>query len=325
MKAAWYSANGEARDVMVVGDLPTPEPGPGEVRVRLRTSGVNPSDVKSRQRRPVAGERIVPHSDGGGVIEAIGPGVSQRRMGERVWIWNGQWQRALGTAAQCVVLPQDQAVRLPDNAGFDVAACLGIPALTALHAVNCAGELRGRSVLVTGAGSAVGHYVTQLARMRGATVIGTAGSPQRAAHARAAGADHVIDYRNEPVAARVRELTVGLGADVVIDMDFSSTARLIGDGLLRSHGRLICYGSNDSGVLPIDFRTLLWSSISLHFFLVYDLLPAERQRAIEELDALLVRDRLLHTIAARLALEDVAKAHEMVEAGDRIGKVLLEL
>ncbi len=325
MEAAWYEANGAARDVLVVGEMPTPQPGPGEVRVRLATSGVNPSDVKSRQGRPPAFARIVPHSDGAGVIDAVGEGVPQGRVGERVWTWNGQWQRPQGTAAQSIVLPQQQAVALPEGMGFDVGACLGIPALTALHAVNLAGDLRGRTVLVTGAGNMVGHYATQLARLRGATVIGTAGSAARIALAREAGARQVIDYKHEPVAERVRELTGGRGADVVVDMDFSTTAALLGQGVLRPHGRLVGYGSNDPGTVPVAFRPLLWDSLSLQFFLVYDLLPEDRQRAIDELTQLLAQGRLTHAVARSFPLREIAAAHEAVERGERAGAVLLSL
>ncbi|UUZ74987.1 alcohol dehydrogenase catalytic domain-containing protein [Polaromonas sp. P1(28)-13] len=168
MKAAWYSRNGEARDVLQVGELPDPQPGPGEVRVRLATSGVNPSDVKSRRGRPLSNERVVPHSDGAGVVDAVGAGVSASRIGERVWIWNGQWQRSMGTACEAIALPEAQAVELPEGTSFDAGACLGIPALTAVQAVHLAGPLAGRDVLITGAGNAVGHYVTQLATQAGA-------------------------------------------------------------------------------------------------------------------------------------------------------------
>ena len=164
MKAVWYSQNGSAQDVLTLGELPTPEAGPGEVRVRLHTSGVNPSDVKSRRARPVSDALIVPHSDGAGVIDQVGSGVDPARLGERVWIWNAQWQRPMGTAAEHVVLPQAQAVSLPDNTDFAAGACFGIPALTAVQAVvwaeRLAGDLRGQRVLVVGAASSVGHYLS---------------------------------------------------------------------------------------------------------------------------------------------------------------------
>ncbi|WP_342131453.1 NADPH:quinone reductase [Hydrogenophaga sp. OTU3427] len=324
MRAAWYTHNGEAREVLEVGDLPDPVPGPGEVRVRLATSGVNPSDVKSRRGRPLAWERVVPHSDGAGVIDAVGAGVPAQRVGERVWVWNGQWQRPMGTAAERIVLPQAQAVALPEGVDFEAGACLGIPALTAVQALRLAGDVRGRRVLVTGAGNAVGHCVTQLAVARGAQVIATAGSAQRQAHARAAGAQEVIDYKHDDVAARVKDLTAGQGADVLIDMDFSGTAALLPHGVLRPHGQLVCYGSNDAGDVPVSFRALLWGSLRLSFFLVYDLLPEDRVACLAELDALLRAGRLRQHIGQRFTLDQIAAAHEAVEAGVP-GNVVLTL
>lgn len=323
MRAAWYERNGEAKDVLVVGERPDPVPAAGEVRVRVAVSAVNPSDVKSRGRRPPAFARIVPHSDGAGVIDAVGDGVPSWRLGERVWLWNGQWQRADGTAAECICLPSQQAVALPDEAGFDDGACIGIPVLTALQALRLAGDVSGRTILVTGAGSVVGHYVTQIAAQRGARVVGTAGSPERAALAREAGASHVVDYRREPVAERVRELTGGRGADVVIDMDFHSTARLIGEGVLRPHGRLVSYGSNQTAEIPVDFRAMLWGSLTLACFLVYDLQPEDRAAVVEQAGDLLRRRALTHRVAQVFALEDIALAHEAVEQGRRIGVVLV--
>jgi len=325
MRAAWYSRNGAARDVLVIGDLHTPTPGPGEVRVRLATSGVNPSDVKSRQGRPLPGDLIVPHSDGAGVVDAVGPGVDMRRIGERVWIWNAQWQRAMGTAAEFIALPQDQAVPLPAGIDFAAAACLGIPAMTAFHAVSLLGDLAGRTVLVIGASSAVGHYAAQLAVLGGARVIGTVGSAEKAAHARAAGADAVIDYKREPVAPRVKELTGGRGVDAIVDMDFSTTARLLGESVLAPHGALVSYGSNVYVDIPVPFRSLLFSSARLHFFLVYDLQPQERRAAIEGLSALLAAGRLQHTVAGRWRLDDIAAAHEAVEQGKLIGNAVIEI
>jgi NADPH2:quinone reductase len=325
MKAAWYSRNGPAREVLEVGDLPRPAPQAGEVLVELHASGVNPSDVKSRVGRPIEGGVIVPHSDGSGVIAEVGPGVPPDRIGERVWIWNGQWQRPMGTAAESIALPQRQAVPLPANVSFEAGACIGIPVLTALQAVRLAGDLAGRTLLVTGGGSAVGHYVTQLARMRGATVLATAGSDARRDHALAAGAHHVIDYKREDVAARVKALTAGSGADAVIDMDFSTTAKLLPQGALRPHGRLVGYGSNQPGDVPVNFRTLLWNSLELRFFVVYDLLPPDREAVTREAVELLSRDALAHAVGAVFPLEDVVAAHEKVEAGDLVGNVVLKI
>ena len=325
MRAAWYAKNGEAREVLQVGELPTPVPAAGEVRVKLATSGVNPSDVKSRRGRPLIAARIVPHSDGAGVIDCVGEGVPPGRIGERVWIWNGQWRRPMGTAAEFIVLPEAQAVRLPATTDFAAGACLGIPALTAFQAIHLLGDISGKTVLVIGASSAVGHYVAQLAVIGGADVIGTVGSAEKAKHALAAGVRATIDYKSEPVAQRVKELTGGRGVDAIVDMDFSTTIRLLPDGALAPHGTLVSYGSNVYGDTPVPFFPLLVNSMSLRFFLVYDLDPVDRQRALGGLTDLLADRRLSHTIGARFALDDIAAAHEAVERGKVMGNVVLEL
>src|SRR4051812_4705030 len=152
MRAAFYSRQGSAHEVLQIGEQPTPAPGPGEVRVRLRTSGVNPSDWKVRRGgfgRGLLAPLIIPHSDGAGDIDAVGPGVADRQ-GERVWVWNGQWKRAHGTAAQYIVVPSAQAVSLPANVDYAEGACLGIPALTAIQAVRLAKLDRGSTVLIAG-------------------------------------------------------------------------------------------------------------------------------------------------------------------------------
>lgn len=323
MKVAWYNRNGEARDVLHLDEWPDPQPAPGEVRVRIAASGVNPSDVKSRRGRAPVWERVVPHSDGAGVIDAVGAGVSEARLGERVWIWNGQWQRPFGTAAEYIVLPEAQAVNLPEGVSFEAGACFGIPALTALQSLRLAGDVAGRDVLVTGAGNAVGHYVTQLATRKGARVIATAGHPLRQAHAWSAGAHEVLDYKHGGVAEQIRALTKGQGVDVIIDMDLSGTAALLSQGALKAHGHLVCYGSNQAPQVPLDFRSLLWGSLNLSFFLVYDLLPRDREATIAELEALLRAGCLQHAIGARFTLQQIADAHEAVEGGKVVGNVVV--
>jgi NADPH2:quinone reductase len=328
MKAAWHTQNGEAQDVMQVGELPTPTPQAGDVLVRLMTSGVNPSDVKSRRARPVSDPLIVPHSDGAGVIEAVGAGVSAARVGQRVWIWNGQWQRAMGTCAQYIALPETQAVALPDGTDFASGACMGIPGLTAVQAVilaeRLAGDLRGQTVLVTGASSAVGHYITQMVCLAGGRVIGTVGSEAKAAHALAAGMQEAVFYKTESVPERVKALTQGRGADVIIDMDFSTTARWAAEGALAAHGQVVCYGSNALEV-NLPFRPWLFQSMGVKFFLVYDLTPADRQVAVARLSAMLAQNQLQHSIGARFALDQIAQAHQAVEVGQTVGNVVVDL
>jgi NADPH2:quinone reductase len=328
MKAAWYTQNGEAQDVMQVGNLPTPSPQAGEVLVRLGTSGVNPSDVKSRRARPLTDPLVVPHSDGAGVIEAVGAGVPASRVGERVWVWNGQWQRPMGTCAQYIALPDVQAVALPEGTDFAAGACMGIPGLTAVQAVILAerlvGDWRGQTVLVTGASSAVGHYITQMVCLAGGRVIGTVGSEAKAAHAKAAGMEDAIFYKTESVPERVKALTQGRGADIIIDMDFSTTARWAAEGALAAHGQVVCYGSNALDV-ALPFRPWLFRSMGVKFFLVYDLTPADRQVAVARLSAMLALKQLQHSIGARFSLDQIAQAHQAVEAGQTVGNVVVDL
>jgi NADPH2:quinone reductase len=325
MKAAWYERNGPAKEVMVVGERPTPEAGAGEVRVRLHTSGVNPSDVKSRMARPLGAPYIIPHSDGAGVIDQVGAGVDAARMGERVWIWNAQWQRPHGTAAEYVVLPAAQAAHLPDNTSFEAGACMGIPALTALQAMRLAGDVKGKQVLVTGASSSVGHYLTQMLSQAGASVIGTVGNEAKAAHAKAAGASHTLFYKKGQTVNEVKALTQGQGVDAVIDMDFSTTAGWLAQGILKHHGQLVCYGANPPPDISLAFRAMLFGSFNLKFFLVYDLLTADRLACLTSLNAMLTADSLQHTLLPAFSLAQVVLAHETVEAGQSIGNVILQL
>lgn len=325
MKAVWYERNGGAKEVLIYGDLPTPQPAENEVRVQLFASGVNPSDVKSRLARPLQDPFIVPHSDGAGIIDAIGQGVDPARLGERVWVWNAQWQRAMGTSAQYVCLPSEQAAHLPDGTSFQEGACMGIPGLTALQAVRIAGDVTKQTVLVTGASSAVGHYVTQMLKRMGAKVIGTVGSPAKAAHAKEAGADNCLFYKTDDVVAQVKDLTHGKGVDTIIDMDFSTTISWVAQGVLRPHGHLVCYGSNLPAEVPVMFRPLLFNSISMSFFLVYDLPVQQREPCVHILSRMLENKQLKHTIGATFSLQQTAEAHLAVEAGQTIGNVVIEV
>jgi len=325
MRAAFYSEQGPARDVLRVGQQPTPEPGLGEVRVKLRTSGVNPSDWKVRRGgfgRPLMAPLIIPHSDGAGDVDMVGAGLADR-VGERVWVWNAQWKRPFGTAAEYIVLPAAQAVYLPDKVDYAVGACLGIPALTAIQAIRLAKADPGSTVLIAGGAGSVGHYAIQLAKLRGTRVITTVSNDAKAAHARAAGADEVINYRTEDVGERVRTLTDGRGVDAVIEVDLSRNARLY-PSVLRPHATVVIYGmSANESTLPSLW--LMQNSVTLRFFLLYELSAADRAAGIAELTDLLKHGRLVHTVARRLPLESIAEAHDLVEHGDVIGNVVLDV
>lgn len=324
MKAAYYERNGTARDVLQVGEVETPKPGPGDVRVKLATSGVNPSDVKSRQgtARKIAWPRVIPQSDGAGVIDAVGDGVAAGRVGERVWVWNGQWKRPFGTAAEYIVLPAAQAVPLPERVSFAQGACLGIPAMTAYHAVVLANPARGGTLLVSGGAGAVSQYVIQFAKALGATVITTVSSPEKAKAAQEAGADHMIDYKREDVGERVMQLTDKRGVDAVIEMDLAANAKLL-PGVLRPKGSVIVYGTTPEATIPAAF--CLVNSIRLQFFLVYELDAAERARAVDAIGTALANGTLHNRVAQpTFKLDDIVAAHEAVERGT-IGNVIVTL
>jgi NADPH2:quinone reductase len=325
MKAAFYTEPGPASEVLQLGELQTPTPGPGEVRVRLRTSGVNPSDVKARSgraRRALGFPLVVPHSDGAGDIDLVGEGVPASRVGERVWVHNGQWKRALGTAAQYVVVPSVLASPLPDTVGYGEGACLGIPALTAYQAIALAGPVEGRTVLIPGGAGAVGHYAIQIAKVKGARVVATVSSAEKAAHAKTGGADQVIDYRTEDVGKRVKQIT-GSGVDLIIEVNLSDNAPLI-PAVLRPFGTVVVYGS-DEAVAPVPATFGIVNSINLRFFIIYEAPLAQRQAAIAELTAMMDAGKLIHTIGARFPLTRIAAAHAAVESGKVMGNVVVDI
>ncbi|MFL5087976.1 MAG: NADPH:quinone reductase [Xanthobacteraceae bacterium] len=324
MRAAYYEKNGPARDVLQLGDMETPLPGPGEVRVKLATSGVNPSDVKSRAgtTRKIAFARVIPHSDGAGVIDSVGDGVPKARLGERVWTWNAQWKRAFGTCAEHVVLPAAMAVRLPDDVAFEDGACLGIPAMTACHAIAVAEAWAGSTLLIAGGAGGVGHYAVQFAKARGAVVIATVSSEEKAKLALDAGADHVIDYKREDVGARVMELTDQAGVDAVIELDLAANARLL-PAVLRPRGTVVVYGTRAEAQIPAQW--LLVNAVALKFIFVYELSPEEREAAVGTITRMLAEKRLVNNVALTFPLDDIVAAHEAVEQGKAAGNVVVRL
>ena len=326
MRAAYYEQTGPAHEVLRIGELETPEPGPGEVRVRIRASGVNPSDVKNRRGgpgRPMPFPVIVPHSDGAGEIDKLGEGVDGGRLGERVWTWNAQFGRAFGTAAEYVVLPEAQAVRLPDATDYDVGACLGIPLLTAYRGVTIEGPVAGQTLLIAGGAGAVGHYAIQIAKRQGATVVTTVSSAEKAEYAKAAGADHVLDYKREDVAARVREITDGRGVDRVLEVDLAGNAAL-DPQVLAHRGTVVVYGSNRPE-MTLPFLPYLANEVTIRFFIVYRLDAVVRRTCEAALHELLESGDLRHAIAARYPLAETAAAQEAVESGQIMGNVVVEI
>jgi NADPH2:quinone reductase len=324
MRAAYYDVNGAAAKVLRVGEVATPEPGPGEVRIKLKTSGVNPSDVKRRAGggliSKMAFPRVVPHNDGAGELDKIGDGVPPSRLGERVWVWNAQWQRAFGTAAEFIVLPQHHAVPLPRDVSFEIGAGLGVPALTAWYAVTSAEAENASVLLVPGGAGAVGFYAIQMAKMKGAQVITTVSSADKAKVAAQAGADVIIDYKREDVATRISEVTGKRGVDAILEVDLGAGARMY-PSILRPHSRVVVYGTiAPEQIIPASF--CLANNISVRFIMVYDMPPVLITRAIADISKMLADNRLTHNIALTVPLDNIVAAHLAVERGT-IGKVVV--
>lgn len=327
MQAITYTTFGAAQNVLRLQDVENPAPGPGEICVKLALSGVNPSDVKSRAgTRPgvtkPAFPLIIPHSDGAGEVETVGAGVDPARIGQRVWIWNGQWQRSHGTAASHITLPADQAVPLPKGVGFDVGANLGIPGLTACHAVFGGGDVAGQTVLIQGGAGTVGLLAVQLAKWGGAKVIASCSPGDRDAVA-AAGADAVLNYRADDFTAQVLAANQGNPVDTVIEVEFG--INLANDTqVIAPNGRLATYGSAKDMQPVVPFGPLLFKAVTIDIILIYLLPPAPRAAAIERLHQALADGALSCPTHRIYPLADTAAAHEAVERAQRSGAILID-
>ena len=325
MRAVWYTEFGPAAEVLQTGTIETPEPGPGEVRVRLAASGVNPVDVKRRRgaRGGLPSSRVIPHFDGAGVVDRVGDGVAEVRIGERAWVFEAQWQRAFGTAAERVVVPADRAVKLPDHTGFAEGACLGIPAMTAHRCVFADGPVSNQTVVITGGAGAVGAYAVQFAKLGGAKVIATISSDEKAAIASTAGADHIVNYKDEDVAARIERFTGGAGADRIIEVEFGGNLAT-SLAALKPNGVIATYAS-DAVVEPaVPFYSLVYKNVTVRHVLVFGMPEAAKRHAVADITRWLEADSLRHHVGPRYLLEQTAAAHEAVEAGP-LGNVVVEI
>ena len=320
MRAASYDRHGPAAEVLEVRDVEPPAPGPGEVLVKVAFSGINPTDWKSRSGatpRPIDGYQI-PHHDGAGVIEAVGEGVSPARVGQRVWLWLAAAGRRWGTAAEWTVVPEDQAVPLPDGASLELGATLGVPAMTAHWCLFADGPVTGKTVLVAGGAGAVGHFAIELAAWGGARVIATASGPQKAELARQAGAAQVVNYRDPGAADQIRAaagrtdrvIEVALGTNLALDLAVASPGSTI-----------VSYAAEPSDpVLPV--RACMTANVVLRFVLLYGVPRPALWRAAEDINAALTAGALTGLPVHRFGLADIVAAHEAAEAGP-LGKVLV--
>lgn len=330
MKAAWYERTGNPREVFVLGELPDPEPGLGQVRVRLYSAGVNPKDIKQRSgwnapNKLVQG-LIIPGDDGAGVIDAVGPEVSGTRLGQRVWVYGARIDSTRGTAAEYVVVPDQQAVRLPDAVTFNDGAALGIPAMTAHRALfwdSPALALMGRHVLVSGAAGCVGLFAVQLAKWAGAYVIGTVSNEEKATRARQAGADHVINYRSEDVARRVKAL-IGKGVDLVVEVELGTNINA-SRAALAPHGVIAAYGSDQIPQVSLPFYSAEGVGMSIRFVVASGAPLAAKQSAVTDISAALGSGALRSIVGSCFPLACIAEAHDAVAQGRFAGKTVIEL
>jgi NADPH:quinone reductase len=326
MKAVWYERTGAAPTVLTVGEMPTPVAGPGEVRVRLEASGVNPADVGRRagSYRAMEFRRVIPNSDGAGIIDQLGDGVTQFEVGQRVWLFNGQRNgRAFGTAAEYITLADYLVTPLPDDLSFAAGATLGIPCMTAWCSLFGDGPIAGQTVLVTGGAGAVGHYAVQLAKWGGARVIATVSSPAKDIEARLAGADLVVNYRTEDVVAKVMDFTENRGVDRVAEVDFGGNIATTLK-IMAMNSTIAVYATTGNRTPMIPMRDLMEKCIALRTLVLYALPPEFLAAAQADISKWLAAGPRIHNIAAQFALSDTAQAHLAVEKGDKLGTVIVD-
>ena len=327
MRAALYRTFGGAQKVLEIAEVETPAPGPGEVLVRLSTSAINPSDVKKRAGAfpdLLDAGFIIPNSDGAGVIEAVGDGVDKSRKGERVWVYQAQHERRFGTAAEYVAIRSDCVPRLPENVGFDVGACLGIPAMTAHRTVFADGDVEGQALLVMGGAGRVGHYAIQWAHRDGATVIATASNPDDREACLDAGADRVVDHRAADFAAQVLEANSGELVDRVIDLEFGVNLPVSLE-VLRVGGTIATYGSTKKPEPVLPFYRMMYKDLTLRTIIVFSMSNSAKDHAVADINSALSHGWLQHRIAHSMPLEDIAAGNELVEFDKPRGAVILEI
>ncbi len=327
MKAAWFERFGPAAEVLQLGDLPVPQAAEGEVLIRLHSSGINPSDVKKRGgSSPGLLEQgpVVPHSDGAGIIEVVGTGVASDRIGQRVWVYQAQHGRSLGTAAEYMAIDQRRAAPLPENASMEVGACLGIPAMTAHRCVFADGPVEGLTILVTGGAGRVGYYAIQWAAQSGAKVIATASNEADAKACREAGAAAVVNHREPGWGQQVLEVNAGLRVDRVVEVDFGANLPVLLD-VLKTSGTIATYASTSQAEPKIPFYRMMFMDITLRMVLVYEIPEPAKQAAIADIESWMQQGRLKHRVAEVLPLERIADAHELIEQGKVRGCVVLNI
>ena len=326
MKAVWYTKTGKAADVLKVGELDDPVLVAGEVLVKIKASGINPSDVKTRAgaRGDLQFPRVIPHSDGSGEIIGVGEGVDKNRIGEKVWIWNGAFGRANGTCAELISLPEFQAVKINNDVSYGSAACMGIPASTAYYGVLANGSVKGKTVLISGGAGAVGFYGIQIAKLSGANVIATISSDEKAEIANNAGADKVINYKNENILEEIMEYTENDGVDRIFEVEFGGNLP-INEKIIKPNGVIAAYGSMAEMEPKLPFYNLMFKGVKIDTFLIYSIEKKFREEILNGLSELLNQNSLKHMISKTYSIDDIVNAHVAMESGSVIGNIIIEI
>ncbi len=325
MQAAWFASFGEATDVLKIDELEKPKPNAGEVLIRLVTSGVNPSDVKKRAGafpHLLDDGLVIPHSDGAGIIDAVGDGVPALRIGERVWVYQAQYGRRFGTAAEYVTVDSNRAPKLPDNTSFEIGACLGIPVMTAHRCVFSDGSVAGKTVLVTGGAGRVGYYAIQWAKQADARVIATASNEADKASCEAIGADCVVNHREDNWSENLLSFTNGEKVDRVIDVEFGANLPEILK-IITTSGTIASYSSAQVKEPQLPFMQMMFMDLTIRLVIVYAMPEQAKQAAIRDINSKLENNALQHRIAHVLPITDIAKSHQLVEEGGFGGCVVI--
>ena len=326
MKAVWYEKVGDAKDVLQFGQIDDPSPNSHEVLISVKTSGVNPSDVKTRAgaRGELQFSRVIPHSDGAGIIIDVGKNVNPNRVGEKVWIWNAAFGRPNGTCAELIALPEDQAVTMNDNVSFEAGACLGIPASTAYYGIFANGSVENKTLMVTGGAGAVGFYGIQLAKWAGANVISTVSSEKKAKIAKDAGADLILNYKEDDIVNSVLDYTKGNGVDRVLEVEFGGNI-LINQNIVKPNGTIAAYASATVMEPTLPFYNLMFKGIKINTFLIYSISKEERKTVTGGISKALNENAIKHIIASTHSIESVVDAHYAVESNKNIGNVIINI
>lgn len=326
MLAGWYERCGPADDVITIGEAPTPTPGPGEVLIRLKASGINPSDYKRRgnTKAPMEYPRIIPHSDGAGIVASVGAGVSRFRTGDRVWVFHAQWGRPNGTAAEFVVLPEALVQPLPDNVSFEQGACLGIPSMTGYRCAMGGGSVAGKTVYVPAAAGRVGAYAIQFAKLGGARVIASASGPAKLEAARALGADVAIDRNDPDLARKLLDETSDRGVDRIVEIDLPGNIAF-DESVLADGGSIATYGSSPKPQAVLTLSPRRARNFELQVVFIYTLAPALAQATCDVITAAAGAGKLVHRLVGVVPLAELARAHREAESQTGSGHMIVSI